>query len=214
MSYISSNNNRFYVAVEQTYGNAAAIAASNRIPAVKLIAKQQTDKIQRKDKTGSRTFLGNPSGLRKQTSFQLSTYMETWGDQTVTPPHDPLFQACFGGAAMQSNGGTVATWTAPSAIAFTAPHGLAPGQAVCSGGEIRFVSAVVDGHNSSAECAIYLTARVQFPDQSDSYLPARHEFAEHYDFRLLEPVHSGATRYSRRRGKYTYNQGKWRFSRV
>ena len=62
MSYISSNNNRFYVALEQSYGNAAAIAAGNRIPAVKLTAKQQTEKVQRKDKTGSRTFAGNPAG--------------------------------------------------------------------------------------------------------------------------------------------------------
>ena len=162
MSYISSNDNRFYVAIEQNYGNAAATAASNRIPAVKLVTKQQTDKIQRKDKTGSRTFLGYPSGLRKQTSFQLNTYMETWADQTVTPPHDPLFQACFGGAAMQTNGGTVATWAAPATVGFAAPHGLAPGQAVSSGGEIRFVSAVVDAHN------VQLNAAFTVPPTSNS----------------------------------------------
>jgi hypothetical protein len=49
MSYISSNDNRFYVALEQGYGNAAAAATSNRIPAVKLTTKQQTEKAQRKD---------------------------------------------------------------------------------------------------------------------------------------------------------------------
>jgi hypothetical protein len=147
MSYISSNDNRFYVALEAGYGNAAAVAASNRIPAVKLITKQQTEKIQRRDKTGSRTFAGNPSGLRRQTSFQLKTYMATWTDQTAAPAHGPLFQACFGSGAAQSNGGTVATWTAPARIGFTAPHGLAPGQAVSSSGEIRFVSAIVDSQN-------------------------------------------------------------------
>ena len=66
MSYILSNNNRYYVALEASYGNAAAVSAVNRIPAVKLTAKQRPEKVQRKDKTGSRTFVGNPSGLRKQ----------------------------------------------------------------------------------------------------------------------------------------------------
>ena len=62
MSYILSNDNRFYVALEQSYGAAAAISASNRIPAVKLTTKQQNEKVQRADKTGSRTFAGNPAG--------------------------------------------------------------------------------------------------------------------------------------------------------
>lgn len=147
MAYISSNDNRFYVALEQAYGNAAAVSAANRIPAVKLVTKQQTEKIQRKDKTGSRTFAGNPSGLRRQTSFQLKTYMATWTDQTAAPAHGPLFQACFGSGPTQSAGGTVAMWNAPSTLGFAAPHGLTPGQAVSSGGEIRFVTAIVDTQN-------------------------------------------------------------------
>jgi hypothetical protein len=145
MSYISSNDNRFYVALEQSYGNSAAIRTSTRIPAVKLVAKQRTAKVERKDKTGSRTFLGNPSGLRKQTSFVLRTYMTTWADQTASPAHGPLFQACLGGTASQYNGGTVANAANASQITFTAPHGLVPGQAVSSGGDMRFVAAIVDG---------------------------------------------------------------------
>src|ERR1700730_15402344 len=145
MSYISSNDNRFYVALEQSYGNSAAVGTSTRIPAVKLVAKQRTAKVERKDKTGSRTFLGNPSGLRKQTSFVLRTYMTTWADQTASPAHGPLFQACLGGAASQHNGGTVANAANASQITFTAPHGLVPGQAVSSGGDIGFVAALSDG---------------------------------------------------------------------
>jgi hypothetical protein len=144
MSYILSNDNRFYVALEQSYGTAATISASNRIPAVKLTTKQQTEKVQRADKTGSRTFAGNPSGLRIQTSFGLKTYMANWGDPGVLPPYDPLFQACLGGAAVQSAGGTVASASGTSTLAFTAPHGLVPGAAVTSGGEIRFVTVVVN----------------------------------------------------------------------
>jgi hypothetical protein len=144
MSYILSNDNRFYVALEESYGVAAAISAGNRIPAVKLTTKQQTEKVQRADKTGSRTFAGNPSGLRKQTSFGLKTYMASWGNPSVLPAYDPLFHACLGGSAVQWAGGTVASTSGSSTLAFTAPHGLAPGAAVTSGGEIRFVTVVVD----------------------------------------------------------------------
>jgi len=144
MSYILSNDNRFYVALEQSYGLAAQITASNRIPAVKLTTKQQSEKVQRADKTGSRTFAGNPSGLRLQTSFGLKTYMANWSDTASLPPHGPLFQACLGGAPAQSAGGTVASTNGSSSVTFSAPHGLSPGSAVTSGGEIRFVTVVVD----------------------------------------------------------------------
>jgi hypothetical protein len=144
MSYILSNDNRFYVALEQSYGVAAAISASNRIPAVKLTTKQQNQKVQRADKTGSRTFAGNPAGLRIQTSFGLKTYMANWADSSAPPPHGPLFQACLGGSPAQSAGGTVASASGPSTVTFTSPHGLSPGAAVTSGGEIRFVTVVVN----------------------------------------------------------------------
>ncbi|HYL37176.1 MAG TPA: hypothetical protein VEV17_14765 [Bryobacteraceae bacterium] len=146
MSYILSNDNRFYVALEPTYGNAASAAATNRISAVKLTARQRTEKVQRKDKTGSRTFAGNPSGLRKETTFELRTYMTNWADQTTPPAHAPLFQACLGGAATLSPGGTIAAGTDPGKLAFTLPHGLMPGRAVISGSEIRFASAIIDDH--------------------------------------------------------------------
>lgn len=107
MSYILSNDNRFYVALEQSYGVAATVSASNRIPTVKLTAKQQTEKVQRADKTGSRTFAGDPSGLRIQTSFGLTTYMATWDNPGALPPYDPLFQACLGAAAAQSSAATL-----------------------------------------------------------------------------------------------------------
>jgi len=38
--YISSNNNRVYVALESNYGQAAAITGANRIPTVKLATRQ------------------------------------------------------------------------------------------------------------------------------------------------------------------------------
>jgi hypothetical protein len=144
MSYILSNDNRFYVALEQSYGVAATISASNRIPAVKLTTKQQIAKVQRADKTGSRTFAGNPSGLRIQTSFGLKTYMANWANTSALPPHGALFQACFGGSPAQSAGATVASASGSSTLTFTGPHGLTVGGAVTSGGEMRFVTVVVN----------------------------------------------------------------------
>jgi hypothetical protein len=57
-SYISSNANRFYTALESAYGRVEAITATNRIPAVKLGIRQQVETGTRRDKTGSRTFAG------------------------------------------------------------------------------------------------------------------------------------------------------------
>jgi hypothetical protein len=109
-----------------------------------MTAQLRRARTQRKDKTGSRTWAGAPQGLRTQTSYDMKTYMRDWADPTTLPPHDPLFEAALGGAGVLWTGGTPNTGTTTSTIAFIAPHGLAPGQAVVSGGEIRFVAAVAD----------------------------------------------------------------------
>src|SRR5579863_8517068 len=96
MAYISSNANRWYVGRESAYGQVPAVAPGNRIPAVKLTAQQQREKSQRKDKTGSRTWQGMPAGMRKQSTFNMTSYMRDWPDTTVLPSHDPLVQAGMG----------------------------------------------------------------------------------------------------------------------
>jgi hypothetical protein len=144
MGYISSNANRWYCAQEGTFGQVPAITAANRIPAVKLTAQQQRAKSQRKDKTGSRTWAGMPSGMRRQTTFDVTSYMMDWADPTTLPPHGPLVAAAMGGAGALCAGGAAAAGTQASQIKFAAPTGLAPGQAVTFNGEIRFVAAVAD----------------------------------------------------------------------
>ena len=107
MAYISSNANRWYCAKELSYGVAPTISAANRIPAVKLSAHQQVARSQRKDKTGSRTWAGNPTGMRRQTTFNLTSYMRDWPTGTGLPAYGPLFEAvwarpaCFGPEAMR-----------------------------------------------------------------------------------------------------------------
>jgi hypothetical protein len=39
-SYILSNSNRFYVALEENYGQAVSVTQQNRFPAVRLAAQQ------------------------------------------------------------------------------------------------------------------------------------------------------------------------------
>jgi hypothetical protein len=143
-SYISSNANRFYAALESAYGQIPAITAANRIPALKLTVRQQLEVTERQDKTGSRTFTGVPAGGRRQTSFEVRTLLTNWQQGTSNPSYGPLFQAAMGGAPTSFAGGTAASTTGNARLAFAAPHGLSASQAVSSGGEIRFVATVVD----------------------------------------------------------------------
>jgi hypothetical protein len=142
-TYISSSNNRFFAAAESAYGVAPAVLGRHRIPAVKLVARQEHERAGRRDKTGSRTYAGVPAGTRKRTSFGLNTYMTAWDGAAQEPAHGPLIAAAMGAAVQLWNGGTVAS-VSGTRIAFSAPHGLNPGQAVAVGGEIRFAAAVID----------------------------------------------------------------------
>ena len=141
--YVSSNQNRFYAAVEPAYGYVAPVTAANRLPAIRLEARQEMERIERKDKTGGRTFGGIPSGVRRRTSFELTTYMTEWPPAVTAPGYGPLFLAVFGGEAQHFSGGTVSSLNGTQ-LRFGSTHGLSPGQAVCCENEIRFVSVVVD----------------------------------------------------------------------
>ena len=110
--YISSNNERIYVALEiDLWDCAATITSANRIPLLKLTAKQVLEQSSRKDKTGSRTFVGLPNTIRRTTSFEIDTLMTEWTDQSAAPAQGPLFQAAMGGTPVFFNGGTVAAVT-------------------------------------------------------------------------------------------------------
>src|SRR5689334_18075618 len=121
-SYISSNANRFYTAVESTLGAVASITGANRIPAVKLAIRQQMDGGTRRDKTGSRTFGGVPAGVRRRTDFDLQTYLTSWDKTNAAPAYGPLFQSALGATPQRNGGGTVASATAEGRLSFNAPH--------------------------------------------------------------------------------------------
>jgi hypothetical protein len=143
-SYISSNANRFYVALESGYGQVAAVTADNRIPALKMTVQQRIDNTERRDKTGSRTYTGMPPGGRTNTQFEVDTYLTSWDKTKPAPAYGPLVQAALGAPPLAFQGANVSSATTDGQVSFAAPHGLVSGQAVESAGEIRFVAAVLD----------------------------------------------------------------------
>lgn len=144
-TYIASNANRWYCQLESSYGQVPVVSAQNRIPAVKLTAKVTPLIPDRKDKSGSRTFPGQPSGGRQETSFTLKTYMTGNANPAAAPSYGALFQAAMGSAPLLFAGGTAtAVSNGTGTVGFGAAHGLQPNQAVTFNGEIRFVAAVID----------------------------------------------------------------------
>lgn len=144
MSYIASNDNRLYVAREETYGEVPAITNDCRIPAVRLATSQAAERPQRRDKAGTRTYRGDPAGLRRRTSYELRTYLTGWSDRTREPGYGPLFEATLGGSPRTFAGGTIASALTSVRLRMSSPHGLSAGQAVAVAGELRFVSTLVD----------------------------------------------------------------------
>ncbi len=139
--YISSNQNRFYAALESVYGNAAEIIPSSRYPAVRMQARQALEPGRRRDKTGSRTFLGSASTSRRASAFETTTYLTTWTG-TGQPGYGALVQAALGAPPQLSTGLTVAAVQSAFEIDTSTPHGLWIGSAVSYNSEIRFVTSV------------------------------------------------------------------------
>jgi hypothetical protein len=167
--YISSNENRFYVSAEPAYGAAAAITAGNRIPAVQLKVSQQSDIRARKDKTGSRTYVGAPSAVRRTTKYDLSTYLTEWSNTAAAPAYGPLFEAAMGGS-VKLYGGGASPQAAGSILKFTQPHGLQFGQGIAAGGEIRFVAGVADSQTVALNAPFSTTGLAVGP--TATYAPA------------------------------------------
>jgi hypothetical protein len=142
-SYISSNANRFYTAIESAYAQAAAITPANRFPAMRLQAQQVIEQSRRLDKTGTRTFLGSLQNARRRAAFQLRTFLTSWSG-VGQPCYGPLFQASLGGLPRLSTGLIISSAVGSTAMQTVTSHGLSLGSAVSYAGEIRFVTSVPD----------------------------------------------------------------------
>jgi hypothetical protein len=141
--YISSNQNRFYTALESGFGLTATVSAENRIPAIRLTIKNETQTGRRRDKTGSRSRSAVPTGTRDQTEYRLETYLTNWANTTAEPAYGPLLRGALG-AAPQFDPGKVVASVDGTNITLGGPHGLTVGQALSWSGEIRFVEAIVN----------------------------------------------------------------------
>jgi hypothetical protein len=141
MSYINSNENRFYVALEAGYGTAAGVTAANRFPAVRIEAHQALQIGKRLDKTGARTYLGSSPNARRKTAFSLTTYLTSWTEQ---PSYGPLVQAALGAPPQTAQPLIVASVISGTQVTTTSPHELSVGMAIASGADIRFVTAIIN----------------------------------------------------------------------
>src|SRR5689334_372715 len=128
-TYVSSNSNRFYAAIEATYGQAAPITPANRYSAIRLRAHQSLELNKRFDKTGTRTFMGNSPNSRRRTAYQTQLYLTSWGG-TGVPTYGPFFQAALGGSPVLSSGLVIASAQGLTQFQTSAAHGLSIGAGV------------------------------------------------------------------------------------
>jgi hypothetical protein len=147
-TYVSSNANRFYAAIEATYGQAAPITPANRYSAIRLRAHQSVELNKRFDKTGTRTFMGNSPNSRRRTAYQTQLYLTSWNG-TGAPTYGPLFQAALGGAPVLSSGLIIASAQGLTQFQALGAHGLSIGTGVAYRNEIRFVTSIADSQTFS-----------------------------------------------------------------
>lgn len=141
MSYIITNANRFYAALESGYGIAAGITAANRFTAVRIDAHQALQPGKRLDKTGTRTYLGSSPNARRKTAFNLTTYLTSWNG-IGEPGYGPLVQAAMGAPPLTTQPLVVSSLTNGTQLTTTLAHNLSVGMAVSTGTDIRFVTTV------------------------------------------------------------------------
>jgi hypothetical protein len=142
-SYVLSNSNRFYVAVESQYGQPALINTRNRFPAIRLRAQQVVERTKRVDKTGTRTYRGGSPNGRRNTAFELRGFLSSWSGDGQ-PVYGPFFQAGLGAIPRLAVGLVVAAVQNTTQLQTTGPHGLSQGMGIAYANEIRFVATVVD----------------------------------------------------------------------
>jgi hypothetical protein len=140
--YISSRNNRFYAAVEGSYGVVAPVGAAQRFNAVHLRAAQNTERPARKDKLGTRTYQGLAGTLKRTTVFSLKTYLYARALASDAPRYGALMQAALGASPRTYAGGVGLGTVSGADVTFAAEHGLSVGDAVSINGDLRFVITV------------------------------------------------------------------------
>jgi hypothetical protein len=172
-NYVLSKNNRYYVALESSYGVVPTVSAANRVPGVRLAVATQRVTAPRPDKTGTRTFLGLPGAARKITGYEFETSLMA-GAGALPPAVGQMVQAALGAAAPLSATQTATVNANGAELDFPSAHNLAVGSAVTVGGEIRIVASVPSA--TSVELSAPLTGTVSGTAQvmaAAAYTPAK-----------------------------------------
>lgn len=171
--YISSRNNRYYAAVEDTYGTVAAVTAAQRFSGLWLNAQQEHERPRRRDKTGTRTYQGIAGELRKKTRFSLKTYLYNRDSGEAQPRYGALLEGALGGGPRTVAGGTAVAQANGVSLSFAQAHGLSFGDAISVGGDLRFVASVEDAQTVTLSAP--LTSQAQAGDLTGAtvtYSPA------------------------------------------
>ena len=170
---VLSNQNRFYVEREASFGSVPSITATNRISALKLGIRQQLELRQRRDKTGGRTYVGVSPGGRRTTEFNLQTYLIENTAPSSPPLFGPMVEAAMGAAPISFGGSTAGIGSTTSQIVFSSSHGLVKGQAFVFSGELRFVDTIVDSTTVQVNAPFSAAPSSGNPlDGTVSYFPA------------------------------------------
>ena len=145
MAYISSNANRFYTALEASYGQVGSITSGNRIPALKLTVQQKLDDGAAEGQDGqpdvSRPAAGRPAADEFRAADLHDELAASGGKPGIWPA---VSGGTRGRAAAVRRRDARHPARLRGRLGFAAPHGLGAGQAVSCAGEIRFVAAIVD----------------------------------------------------------------------
>ncbi len=142
--YISTKQNRFYAALESSYGTVAAVTAADRFTGVSLKIQHEQERPKRRDKTGSRSYRGIAGALRARTKYEMKSYLYGREAGSAAPRFGALLEAGLGGAPRVQNSGLAAASINGTHVVFGQAHGLEPGDGVALAGEIRFVVAIPD----------------------------------------------------------------------
>lgn len=172
-NYVLSKNNRYYVALESSYGVVPMVSATNRVPGVRLAVATQKVTVPRRDKTGTRTFLGTPGIPRRIASYEFETSLMA-GAGALPPAVGQMVQAALGAAAPLSVQQAATVNGNGAELDFAAPHNLAVGSAVTVGGEMRIVASVLSA--TSVRLSAPLTNTVSGSVQvmpAAAYVPAK-----------------------------------------
>lgn len=145
--YINSTNERLYGAIESEFGAAASLSSGDRLSFRSLKLGESAIRATRRDKTGSRTRFAPHPEIRTDNRFELTAYFPGRDAVAPTDAMTNLVECALGGERRSATGLIVSSiGTNPASITFSAPHLLAPSQALRFGGQIRFVKEVVSSN--------------------------------------------------------------------